>query len=91
MTSDFDQTTGRSTRLRTSGVVVAMVAVPALYLVFVIHFWMNALYADEWSVVPLLNAALHGHLSLSALWAQHNENRMLFSQLGFRVPRGSHP
>jgi hypothetical protein len=56
---------------------------PALYLLFVIHYSMNVLLFDDWNVVPLIHAALHGHLTFSALWAQHNENRMLFPNLIF--------
>ena len=44
---------------------------------------MNVLYADDWSVVPLINGALHGHLTLAMLWAQHNDNRMLVPNLVF--------
>ena len=68
---------------QTVGVVIAAVAIPVFYLVFVTHFWMNMLYADEWSVVPLTATVLHGQLTLSALWAQHNENRMLVPNLVF--------
>jgi hypothetical protein len=34
-------------------------------------------------VLPLVHAALHGQLAWSALWAQHNENRMLVPNLAF--------
>ena len=36
---------------------------------------------DDWNVVPLVDAALHSHLTLTALCALHNENRMLFPNL----------
>jgi hypothetical protein len=38
-------------------------------------------HADQWSDVDLIRASYSGHLSLAALWAQHNENRMLFPDL----------
>jgi hypothetical protein len=57
--------------------VVAVVAVPAAaYLWFVGHFGMNIIYFDQWSDVTLL-----WHPSFSALWAQHNENRLFFPNL----------
>ena len=42
---------------------------------------MNTLFDDDWSVVPLIHAAIHGHLSFGSLWAQHNENRVLVPNL----------
>ena len=63
------------------GVAATMIAISVLYLLFVIHFSMNVLFLDDWSVVPLVHAALHGGLTPTALWAQHNENRMLVPNL----------
>ena len=60
---------------------VAAAAVGSLlsisYLLFVIHFSVNGLLLDDWGFVHLIHAEEHGHLTLTALWAQHNENRML--------------
>lgn len=58
---------------------------PILYLLFVTHYSINVPNEDDWTVVPLVHAVLHGHLTLSALWAQHNENRMLFPNIIFVV------
>ena len=63
--------------LHTVGVVAVFAGLSALYLLFVIHYSVDELYADEWQVVPLIHAALHDHFSLSAFWAQDGENRML--------------
>jgi hypothetical protein len=57
--------------------VVAAAALPALlYVVFVAHFGRNGIYWDDWTFVPIVDNALHHHLSFSQLWVQHNENRM---------------
>jgi hypothetical protein len=60
----------------TAGVVAAFVAISALYLVFVANYSVDIVDNDDWGVMPLIHSALHGHLTLGALWAQHNENRM---------------
>lgn len=46
------------------------------YLLFVIHFSVNGLQLDDWGFVHLIHAEEHGHLTLTDLWTQHNENRM---------------
>src|ERR1700683_2389464 len=81
--SDYARPPEPFSRSRMIGVVATAVAISVLYLLFVIHYSMNVLYADDWNVVPLIHAAQHGHLTLSALWAQHNENRMLVPNLVF--------
>ena len=55
-----------------------MVAVPALYLVFVVHYWFNVPYEDDWTRIPLIHAALHGTLNFGTLWALDNQSRTLF-------------
>ena len=55
----------------------------ALYLAVVVHYSVDELFTDEWDVVPMVHAALHGQLTLSTLWAQHGENRMLVPNVGF--------
>ena len=52
---------------------------PIVYLVFIDRFAINAFYEDDWSIIPMVHAAVHGHLALSQLWGQYNESR-LFSQ-----------
>jgi hypothetical protein len=63
------------------GAIVAASIVAAFYLLFVIHYSVNAIFWDEWSLVPLIHAALHSHLTFGALWVQHNESRVLVPNL----------
>jgi hypothetical protein len=53
----------------------------AIYLLFVLHYSINVMFWDEWSDVPIINAALHSHLTLGLLWTQHNENRIFVPNL----------
>ena len=63
-------------------VTVLGFAVPvAVYIWFLHHYSLNVVFADQWSDVNLIAASYHGHLTLAALWAQHNENRILFPNL----------
>jgi hypothetical protein len=73
----------RSAPLRTVAVVASVCVLAALYLVFVVHFSVNELARDDWTVVPLIHAQLHGRLTWSQLWKRHNENRMLVPNLIF--------
>lgn len=53
-----------------------------LYLWFTLHFGVNVPFQDTWNgTLPLLLAFTHGHLTLSGLWAAHNENRELLPNL----------
>ncbi len=74
---------GQASQKRVVGVAIAMIAIPALYLLFVAHYSMNALFEDDWNVVQLVHAALHGRLTLGALWAQHHQDRMFLPNLVF--------
>ena len=65
-----------ATRRPTMAALVAVCGLSTLYLSFVILYSVNALLLDDWGFVHLVHAAIHGHLTLTALWAQHNENRM---------------
>ncbi len=61
---------------------VAGFALPVLaYFAFVNRYAVNVLLFDQWSDVALVEKAFSGHLSLGDLWAQHNENRILFPNL----------
>jgi hypothetical protein len=59
----------------------------ATYFWFIHQFGVNAIWYDQWDNVALLTHSsfyFHsyaGHTSLSMLWIQHNENRMLFPNL----------
>lgn len=54
---------------------------PILYLVFIDHYAPNSFTTDDWTVVPLVHAALHGHLLLSQLWGQHIESRLFIGNM----------
>jgi hypothetical protein len=54
---------------------------PILYLLFIDHDAVNSYFSDDWSVVPLVHAALHGHLTLTGLWSQHHESRIPIGNL----------
>ena len=66
----------------------ALLFVPvAIYFWFIHQFGVNAIWYDQWDNVALLTHSSYffnsyaGHTSLSMLWVQHNENRMLFPNL----------
>lgn len=59
-------------------VSAALLAPAALYLWFIFHFGVNVPFQDTWNgTLPLLRDYARGTLTLAALWAPHNENRML--------------
>ena len=61
---------------------VVMAAPVGLYFWFVDVFGVNVPFDDTWNgTLPLLRALADGRLQLAALWAQHNENRMLIPNL----------
>ena len=66
-----------------AALIIAIVIPPVLYLAFVVHYGVNALFADDWTLIPLINASMHGGLSWQLLWGQHNESRILIPNLLF--------
>jgi hypothetical protein len=57
-------------------------AVPVvLYFWYLHHYTLNVVSGDQWDDVSLIAASYKGHLTLHALWAQHNENRIFFPNL----------
>ncbi len=62
-------------RVATPANVLACVP-PILYLVYINHFSVNALYGDDWNMVPIMDAALHGHLTFNQLWGQYSDARI---------------
>ena len=50
-------------------------------VLFIHRYALNILYYDQWLDAILVHHALHGSLTLSDLWAQHNENRILVPNL----------
>ena len=61
----------------------SLIAAPVgLYFWFVDAFGVNVPFEDTWNgTLPLLTALADGRLQLAALWAPHNENRMLVANL----------
>ncbi len=52
--------------------------VPALlYLFYVYHYSLNVPLADDWNVIGLVSAAIHHHLTMSQLWVQYADTRLL--------------
>ena len=66
----------RSAWHNTVPTVAAASITPILYFVWVYHYAVNSFDNDDWSVVPLLHAALHGQPTLGLLWGQHHESRL---------------
>lgn len=64
-----------------AALAIAALAPAAAYFLFVAHYGVNSFFWDDWSVLPVVDQALHGHLTLGALWAQHNEERLLVPNL----------
>jgi hypothetical protein len=62
-------------RHNTAFTIIAASVLPILYLLFVEHYATNSFTADDWYVVPIVHAALHGQLTLGQLWWQHDESR----------------
>jgi hypothetical protein len=52
-----------------------------VYIWFLHHYALNVVRADQWSNVTLIAQSYDGHLTLSALWAQHVDNRVFFPNL----------
>ena len=61
--------------------IAAASIAPILYLLFINQYAINSFFVDDWGVVPLVHAALHGHLSLGQLWTQYNESRLVIGNL----------
>jgi hypothetical protein len=51
------------------------------YFWFVYSYGVNAIYEDQWSDVALIRDFYAHGFSWSALWAQHNDNRIFFPNL----------
>ncbi|MCL6563482.1 MAG: hypothetical protein K6U87_10780 [Firmicutes bacterium] len=73
---------GLNPKFRTQYIVLGLTAIVIMaYLSFIARYGVNVPFWDEWDQVPIVNAALHGHLNFSQLWDQHNENRMFLPNL----------
>ncbi len=54
-----------------------------LYLLYVFHYSLNVPLADDWNVIPLVSSAIHHQLTLSKLWRQYGDTRLLVGYLFF--------
>jgi len=77
-----EQGVGRTTMVRRSLGLVALLAPVGLYYWFVLRYGVNVPFQDTWNgTLPVLHEYVQGHLTLAALWQPHNENRMLVPNL----------
>jgi hypothetical protein len=60
---------------------VALVGIVVAYFGFIHLYAVNSIYYDQWWDIQLLGHWYSGTLTLSDLWAQHGENRILFPNL----------
>ncbi len=60
---------------------VILAASTVAYFWFIDHFGLNTIWIDQRSDLGVLSHAYSGHLTLSTLWAQHTDNRILFPNL----------
>lgn len=69
-------------RLFSVALPLAVLAIPGVaYFALIYHYGVNTVAVDQWRDVELVGKAHSGHLSFGALWAQHNENRILVPNL----------
>jgi hypothetical protein len=62
--------------------VVAAASIPAiLYVLYVFHYSIDVPDADDWNMIPLVVAAIHGHLTIGALWSQYVAGRPFVARL----------
>lgn len=66
---------------RAAAAALAAVVVAGLHVAYVVHYGADVAHYDDWSIVPMIDAARHGRLTFAALWAQHNESRGLVGNL----------
>ncbi|MHB1518977.1 MAG: hypothetical protein ACYDDZ_02810 [Acidimicrobiales bacterium] len=72
---------GSSSRALNALALVGFLVPVAAAFWFINHFALDITYYDQWTDVALIRRADSGTLSFGALWAQHNENRILFPNL----------
>lgn len=80
----YEATVRRPLAMRRSLAFLAVCgfAVPIIAYFWLIHrYALNIIRADQWSDIQIIADSYSGHLSFSALWAQHYENRIFFPNL----------
>ena len=55
----------------------------ALYFWYINAFGVDVVFWDEWNLIPMIHHFFLGSLTVTDLWEQHNENRMLIPNLYF--------
>jgi hypothetical protein len=70
-------------RLANAVLVFAAVAMPVIMTAVFYVYGSPVVYLDDFDFYPVIQHAAAGHLTMSDLWAQHNEHRMLFPNLLF--------
>src|SRR3954469_12330383 len=62
--------------------LLLIIAVPPIYLTWVVLTQtVDVPFADQWTLVSVLDHFYAGTLSFHDLWSQHNEHRLLFPRL----------
>src|SRR5579862_6313710 len=70
----------RTRRLQVGG---AACIPAALYVVYIWHYSFNLPFADDWTKVPMVVAALHNRIDFGLVWEQHTEARLVVPNLVF--------
>src|SRR5689334_6001408 len=68
-------------RLISVAPLVAATVPPLLVARAAARFVVDVPSWDEWEMIPVLEAASRGQLSIDMLWAQHNEHRIMLPRL----------
>ena len=80
MRSGSDGFTQRSRDLAVFALLGFVVPIGA-YFWLIGRYGVDTIFSDQWWDIHLIGLSYSGHLNVSALWAQHNENRILFPNL----------
>ena len=73
----------RLTSHRTVLTVLVGSVPPLVYLLWVNHYAVNSLQGDDWNMLSEVVPAIHGHLSIHALWEQYQDSRIPLIKITF--------
>ena len=63
-------------------IVNTVILLPLFFVFFFVYkFGITIPYLDQWELVPLLEKMHNNTLTLTDLWIQHNEHRIIFPQI----------
>ena len=83
-TENLSPGAGGGSTVRRRICVAVSAGIPAsLYLLYVFHYALDMLHYDDWGVVNLVHSAIHGRLTMSALWRQYGDTRPFVARLFF--------